>query len=41
MKIAKLDNKVVVSWQGLAYWFDTMSDAEKFMRKVEDELLYQ
>lgn len=33
-------NQVVVKWQGHAYWFDTMEDAEKFMTKVEDKLLY-
>lgn len=33
-------NQVVVKWQGHAYWFDTMEDAEKFITKVEDELLY-
>ena len=33
-------NMVVVKYQGLAYWFDSMEEAEKFMTKVEDELLY-
>lgn len=34
-------NQVVVKWQGYAYWFDTMEDAENFMRKVENDLLFQ
>ena len=38
-RIAEM-NKVVVKWQRHAYWFDSMEDAENFMRKVEDELLY-
>ena len=33
-------NQVVVKWQGYAYWFDTMEEAEKFMTDVENELLY-
>ena len=39
-RIAKM-NKVVVTYQGLAYWFDSMEDAENFMRKVENDLLFQ
>lgn len=31
---------VVVKYLGRAYWFDTMADAEEFMRKKEDELLF-
>lgn len=34
-------NQVVVKWQGHAYWFDSMEDAENFMRKVENDLLFQ
>ena len=41
MRVTKLDNNVVVAWQGNAYWFDTMDEAEAFMKKIEDELLYQ
>lgn len=41
MKITRLDHNVVVTWQGNAYWFNTMSEAENFMRKIEDELLFQ
>lgn len=33
-------NQVVVKWQSHAYWFDTMEEAEAFMTKIEDELLY-
>ena len=39
-RIAEM-NKVVVKYQGLAYWFDSMEDAENFMRKVENDLLFQ
>lgn len=39
-RIAEI-NQVVVKYQGLAYWFDSMEDAEKFMKKVEDDLLFQ
>ena len=39
-RIAEM-NKVVVKYQGLAYWFDTMEDAEKFMKDVENDLLFQ
>ena len=34
-------NKVVVAYSGNAFWFDSMAEAEKFMRKIEDSLLFQ
>ena len=34
-------NMVVVKYQGLAYWFDSMEEAENFMEKVENDLLFQ
>ena len=34
-------NKVVVVYSGNAFWFDSMAEAEEFMRKVEDSLLFQ
>ena len=39
-RIAEM-NKVVVKYHGLAYWFDSMEDAENFMRKIENDLLFQ
>lgn len=40
MSVVRLDNRVIVSWQGYSYWFDTMAEAEAFMRNVEDAFLY-
>ena len=34
-------NKVVVAYSGNAFWFDSMEEAEEFMRKIEDSLLFQ
>ena len=34
-------NKVVVAYSGNAFWFDSMKEAEEFMRKIEDSLLFQ
>lgn len=34
-------NKVVVAYSGNAFWFDSMAEAEEFMRKIEDSLLFQ
>lgn len=34
-------NKVVVAYSGNAFWFDSMTEAEEFMRKIEDSLLFQ
>ena len=34
-------NKVVVAYSGNAFWFDSMTEAEEFMRKIEDNLLFQ
>ena len=34
-------NKVVVTYSGNAFWFDSMTEAEGFMRKIEDSLLFQ
>ena len=39
-RIAEM-KKGVVKYQGLAQWFDLMEDAENFMRKVENDLLFQ
>ena len=34
-------NKVVVAYGGNDIWFDSMTEAEEFMRKIEDSLLFQ
>ena len=34
-------NKVVVAYGGNAFWFDSMEEAEEFMHKIEDSLLFQ
>ena len=34
-------NKVVVAYSGNAFWFDSMEEAEEFMHKIEDSLLFQ
>ena len=34
-------NKVVVAYSGNAFWFDSMAEADEFMRKIEDSLLFQ
>lgn len=34
-------NYWVVNYQGYSSWFETREDAEDFMRKVEDSLLFQ
>lgn len=39
-RIAEL-NQVVVKYSGRAYWFDSMEEAEAFMRGIEDSLLFE
>ena len=34
-------NKVVVAYSGNAFWFDSMTEAEEFMRKIAYSLLFQ
>lgn len=43
MRVTKISelNKVVVAYSGNAFWFDSMAEAEEFMRKIEDSLLFQ
>ena len=43
MRVTKIYelNKVVVAYGGNAFWFDSMAEAEEFMRKIEDSLLFQ
>ena len=43
MRVTRISelNQVVVAWSGNAFWFDSMKEAEEFMRKIEDSLLFQ
>lgn len=40
MRVKKLYDKVIVTFQGNCYWFDTMADAEVFMKNIEDKFLF-
>lgn len=40
MMVSNLGKVVVVKWQGHSYWFDSLYEAEAFMRNVEDNYLY-
>lgn len=43
MRVTRISelNQVVVAYGGNAFWFNSMTEAEEFMRKIEDSLLFQ